>query len=233
MNRAATGRLDLHRRHPVTNLAGLAGCVLLALSIPRWWASSALLLVVLAFAATSRAALRPVTVAALPIGALGMLIQLLLGAPVTAAAGLGGRIALFTGGGVLFALTTGPTELLTACGQLRLDPRIGYVLAGTLQLVPRMRYRAQAVVAAQRARGLQVRGGPLARVRVLVAVTGPLLLGVLAENEERVAALTTRGFPGSGRPIPYRALPFRRSDAVATAVVGAAVAAGLVAALRG
>jgi energy-coupling factor transport system permease protein len=54
--------------------------------------------------------------------------------------------------------------------------------------------RAAAIVDAQRARGLDTEGSPWRRVRGLVPIVAPVILGSLAEVEERTMALEARCF---------------------------------------
>jgi len=67
-----------------------------------------------------------------------------------------------------------------------------YLVVATLLALPRFRARAAAIVDAQRSRGLRLRGNPLNRLRAIGPVTFPLLLGALAEVDERGFALETR-----------------------------------------
>jgi energy-coupling factor transport system permease protein len=67
-----------------------------------------------------------------------------------------------------------------------------YLVVATLLALPRFRARALTILDAQRSRGLRLRGSPLNRVRAVGPVTFPLLLGALAEVDERGFALETR-----------------------------------------
>lgn len=67
-----------------------------------------------------------------------------------------------------------------------------YLVVATLLALPRFRSRALAILDAQRSRGLRLRGNPLNRLRAIGPVTFPLLLGALAEVDERGFALETR-----------------------------------------
>ena len=68
-----------------------------------------------------------------------------------------------------------------------------YLIVATLQAAPRFRQRAAGILEAQRARGLRFSGGPIRRVRALLPLTGPLVLGMLSETDDRAMALETRG----------------------------------------
>ena len=59
--------------------------------------------------------------------------------------------------------------------------------------------RAGQITAAQRARGLDTEGSLWRRVRGIVPIVGPVILGSIAEVEERTMALEARGFTRPGR----------------------------------
>ncbi len=77
-----------------------------------------------------------------------------------------------------------------------------YLVVATLLALPRFRARASAILDAQRSRGLRLRGSPLNRLRAIGPVTFPLLLGALAEVDERGFALETRCASGVARRTP-------------------------------
>jgi len=59
--------------------------------------------------------------------------------------------------------------------------------------------RAGTITAAQRARGLDTEGSLWRRLRGVLPLAGPVLLGSIAEIEERTMALEARGFTRPGR----------------------------------
>ena len=59
--------------------------------------------------------------------------------------------------------------------------------------------RAAAITAAQRARGLDTEGSLLARLRGILPIAGPVVLGSIGEVEERTMALEARAFSRPGR----------------------------------
>lgn len=79
---------------------------------------------------------------------------------------------------------------------------LSYLVVATLLALPRFRSRAAAILEAQRSRGLRLRGNPFRRARALVPVAFPLLLGALAEVDERGFALETRCASGVTRRTP-------------------------------
>ena len=69
---------------------------------------------------------------------------------------------------------------------------MAYLVVATLLALPRFRARAASILEAQRSRGLRLRGSPFNRLRAIGPITFPLLLGALAEVDERGFALETR-----------------------------------------
>ena len=126
--------------------------------------------------------------------------------PITATAeGLGfalellARIGAISGAITLFYLTTPPGELVLDLERRGVSPRIAFVALASVQTVPAMVERAMTITAAQRARGLDTEGSVWRRVRGLLPLAGPVLLGSIGEVEERSMALEARGFTRRGR----------------------------------
>jgi energy-coupling factor transport system permease protein len=85
--------------------------------------------------------------------------------------------------------------------------------------------RAAQITDAQRARGLDTQGNILRRLRGVIPIVGPVILGSIAEVEERTMALEARGFTRPGR----RTLLWAPADRQAEAVFRWLLIAGLVA----
>jgi energy-coupling factor transport system permease protein len=135
----------------------------------------------------------------------GVTVLLRLG-PVTATAeGLGfaleilARIMAISGAITLFYLTTRPGDLVLDLERRGVPARVAFVANASVQTVPAMVDRAAAITAAQRARGLDTEGSIWRRVRGVLPLAGPVLLGSIAEVEERTMALEARGFTRPGR----------------------------------
>jgi energy-coupling factor transport system permease protein len=135
----------------------------------------------------------------------GVTILFRLG-PITATAeGLGfaiqllARIGAISGAITLFYLTTPPGELVLDLERRGVSPRIAFVALASVQTVPAMVDRAMTITAAQRARGLDTEGSVWRRVRGVIPLAGPVLLGSIGEVEERSMALEARGFTRPGR----------------------------------
>ena len=152
--------------------------------------------------------------------------------PITASAeGLGfaleimARIMAISGAITLFYLTTRPAELVVDLERRGISPRVAFVANASVQTVPAMVERAGQITAAQRARGLDTEGSIWRRARGIVPIVGPVILGSIAEVEERTMALEARGFTRPG----HRTLLWTPNDSGAEAAVRWALLLGLVA----
>lgn len=135
------------------------------------------------------------------------------------------RILAISGAVTLFYLTTRPADLVTDLERRGVSPRIAFVANASVQTVPAMVERAAQITAAQRARGLDTEGSIWRRVRGIVPIVGPVVLGSIAEVEERTMALEARAFTRPGR----RTLLWAPSDSGAERAARWLLVAGLVA----
>lgn len=117
------------------------------------------------------------------------------------------RILVISSAVALFYLTTPPAELVLDLERRGVSPRVAFVAQATANAVPAMAERTGAIVAAQRARGLDTQGSLLSRVRGIVPLAGPVVLGSIAEVEERSMALEARAFTRPGKRSLLRELP--------------------------
>lgn len=95
-----------------------------------------------------------------------------------------------------------PARLVEAMVAAGWPASAAFLLSATLSAVPALRERASRIVDAQRCRGLDTRGGPVARLAALRALALPLVLSALHEVDERALALETRGFTPGVRRTP-------------------------------
>jgi energy-coupling factor transport system permease protein len=133
------------------------------------------------------------------------------------------RILAISGAVTLFYLTTRPSDLVIDLERRGVSPRMAFVANASVQTVPAMVERAGQITAAQRARGLDTEGSVWRRIRGIVPIVGPVILGSIAEVEERSMALEARGFGRPGR----RSLLWEPPDSRAQAVARWALVAGL------
>jgi len=99
----------------------------------------------------------------------------------------------------LFALTTEARSLVVDLERRGVSRRLAFAAAATLQAIPAMAERARAIQAAQRARGLDTEGSIGARLRGVIPLAGPAILGTLADVETRSQALEARAFDRPGK----------------------------------
>lgn len=109
------------------------------------------------------------------------------------------RILAISGAITLFYLTTRPAELIVDLERRGVSPRLAFVASASVQTVPAMLERASVITAAQRARGLDTEGGFMRRMRGVLPIVGPVILGAIGEVEQRSMALEARAFTRPGR----------------------------------
>lgn len=215
----------LHRLHPLTKLAGAAVLLVAAFALPGLWSPLALFLLVLAAAALAglaRTLGRAVVQVLLPITVSLFVIQGILFPPVSGTPlALGPftlqleglqfafltstRLLASTSTILLTLQTTHPADLVFALTQVGLPRSIGYILLVSLQIVPSMTARAAAIQEAQRSRGLETERG-LLRLRGIIPLLGPLVVGALVDVEQRAMALESRAYNTPGPKTSLRQL---------------------------
>jgi energy-coupling factor transport system permease protein len=93
-----------------------------------------------------------------------------------------------------FGLTTDGTEFERGLTLVGVPWRLAFVGSLTLRLVPEMRARFRNIEDAQRARGLEISGGPIARARARLPMLVPFLASIVQYGYELSDALTVRDF---------------------------------------
>jgi energy-coupling factor transport system permease protein len=109
------------------------------------------------------------------------------------------RVVAMSGAVALFYLTTRPSDLVLDLERRGVSPRVAFIANASVQTVPAMLERASSIVDAQRARGLDTQASLWRRIRGLVPIVGPVVMGSITEVEERTMALEARGFTRPGR----------------------------------
>lgn len=188
-----------------------------------------------ALAALRARRLRRLSLAALalaPVAVSSLVINALLpaggGGVATALASLLRLLGATLPPTLLFA-TTEIDDLLAELEARGLGRRAVLVLGTTLAAMPRTQARAVEVIEAQRARGLDTEGSWPRRLRGVLPLVAPLVVGALTEVEDRALALEARAFGAPGRRTLLRRLPDGRWQRAARWAVVAAAAAGLAA----
>ena len=191
----------------------------LALAWGGWLAGA--IVIVSSIAALRTGRLRRVAVAALalaPVALSSLVINSLLPAGGGGLAGALAALLRLLGATlpptVLFA-TTEVDDLLGELEARGLGRRATLVVGTALAAVPRTQARAGEVIEAQRARGLDTEGSWRRRLSGLLPLVAPLVIGSLAEVEERALALEARAFGAPGRRTLLRRLPDSRAQRIA------------------
>lgn len=109
------------------------------------------------------------------------------------------RVVLIAGALTLFYTTTRTSDLVIDLERRGVPPRLTFVARAAVTTVPAMVDRAATITDAQRARGLDTEGSLWRRVRGIVPVVGPTIMGAINEVEERTMALEARAFTRPGR----------------------------------
>jgi energy-coupling factor transport system permease protein len=224
---AATGYYQpgsswLHRRHPLTKLLGLAFVLIAAFLLPPI-ILPALFAIVVAIALSSgiaRPLLRALRIPALLLLSIVIVNALFFPGAVDRLVSLGplsatregltfgllsaGRLLVAFVASVAFLFTTLADDLLEALVARGASHRLAFVVLAAVQMVPRLQARTGAILDAQQARGLAISGSIRQRVRALVPLVGPVILGSLIDVRERTFALEARGFGARKGRTAYR-----------------------------
>lgn len=138
---------------------------------------------------------------------------------------IAGRLLVLAAVAAWFAATTGAEAFEAALARLGVPWTLAFVISLTLRLVPELRTRYHTIEEAQRSRGLEYEGGPLARARARIPVFIPFFVAVIRYGYELGEALEVRGFGRAERRTSQVTLAFGRTDALFVAV-GVAVVGG-------
>lgn len=205
----------------------------LSLAWGGWVAVGVALLTALAALRAGR--IRRLAVAALalaPVAASSLLINALLpaggGGVTTAVAALLRLLGATLPLTLLFATTEAP-DLLSDLEARGAGRRAVFVLGAALAAVPRAQARAVDVIEAQRARGLDTEGSWRRRLHGMLPLITPLIIGSLAEVEDRTMALEVRAFGAPGRRTLLHRPPDSRGQQVARWAIAALLVLGLAA----
>jgi len=217
---------SLHALHPLTKLVGSGLFLLLALMLPEYWQVVLLfilgLLPLAYLGKVARPFLRTTTGLILPFAmslfliqgffAPGEILLVSLGPFALKAEGVmlavrfTTRLLVWLGTTTLLMLITRPDHMMQALMERGLPRQVAYIVLTSLQIIPRFQQQAQIILDAQRSRGLETEGGLFHRIRMLVPLVTPLILGSILELEERAIALEARAFSRAGARTTYTQL---------------------------
>lgn len=104
------------------------------------------------------------------------------------------RLVLIAGVAAWFAATTSVEAFEVALTRLGVPWTLAFLMSLTIRLVPEMRHRFHVIEDAQRSRGLDLSGGPIARARARLPMLLPFFAAVIRYGYELSEALRARGF---------------------------------------
>ena len=107
----------------------------------------------------------------------------------------------------LFVLTTAPRAFVFDLERRGVSPRVAFMALATIEAVPALVEHAGVIGESQRARGLDTEGSIRARLRGVLPLIGPVIIGALTDVEERSLALESRAFSRPGRRHLLWAMP--------------------------
>lgn len=99
----------------------------------------------------------------------------------------------------LFFLTTNPDDLSLALVKLRVPYKLSLELSMAIRFIPTLTREVQIVVDAQRARGLDIDSGFVKRLRNLVPIFIPIIVGAVRRSYRVAEAMESRAFGASKR----------------------------------
>lgn len=217
------GNSGLHKLHPMTKLAFSGLCFACAAALPTLPGLLAVFgLVILPLAVWGRLTKAFVKACLLVVGPFLLSLSIIQGffhGGETVLFALGrfsytleglmagllfaARLLVALGGTLLLMQSTDQAQLMQALTERGFPARIAYVVLTAIQIFPSFQERAQVIMDAQQARGLELQTGALNRARLLLPMVGPLILGSVMNVSERAMALEARGFSS---PVPKTSL---------------------------
>lgn len=208
----------LHRLHPLTKLVLVFFLLVSGLLLPGVWGTYVVFLLIIVplslWGQVLPTLLRGSLKVVIPFAISLVLVQGLFwpgGTPVLTLGPLSfkeeglffalrgtGRILVMVSSFLLLTLTTRADELMLALADKGVPNSITYILLATMQIIPRFQAKANTILDAQRSRGLETEGNLWLRMKAVVPLVQPLLLGSIVDIEERAIALEERAFGRQG-----------------------------------
>lgn len=133
----------------------------------------------------------------------------------------------------LFIMTTEPRAFVFDLERRGVPPRAAFVAVATIEAVPTLVERAAMISESQRARGLDTEGSFIARVRGLLPIVGPVIIGSLTDVEERSLALESRAFSRPGQRYLLWSMPDAGWERATRWLLVAALVAAIAARIAG
>jgi len=124
-------------------------------------------------------------------------------------------LLVFLGSFYIMNTTTYTGKLVAGLTGTGLNPKIGYLVLASLNVVPQMQRKMGVIQEAQNARGVELGGGLMSRMKAYVPLLGPVVLSSLTDAQERGMTLETRGFGITGvKQTNYVEVLYKKSDKI-------------------
>ena len=124
-------------------------------------------------------------------------------------------LLVFLGSFYIMNTTTYTGKLVAGLTSTGLNPKIGYLVLASLNVVPQMQRRMGVIQEAQNARGVELGGSLFSRMKAYVPLLGPVVLSSLTDAQERGMTLETRGFGITGvKQTSYVEVTYKKSDKI-------------------
>lgn len=100
----------------------------------------------------------------------------------------------FCGGIILYFMFTEIRDLTYALEKKGMSHVTSYVILSSMQTIKDLKKSSQTIMESQRARGIETEGNFIQRLKALLPMLSPLILGALASTEEKTVAMDARAF---------------------------------------
>jgi energy-coupling factor transport system permease protein len=125
---------------------------------------------------------------------------------------------------VWFFQSTENKELVYVCEKKGMNPKAGYVLLSTLQMISVLQHNSKIIMSAQEARGVETKGNLIVRMKAFIPSLIPLILGAINNAEERVLTLESKGFTARCEKTRLFTVEPNGKERIALIIAAAAVA---------
>lgn len=100
---------------------------------------------------------------------------------------------------LLFFSITPTKDYVFALQKSGLSPKATYVVMSTLTIIPDLRKKADTIRDAQRSRGVETDGSMSIRLKSMLPIITPLIIGAITDTEEKVITLESRAFTSENK----------------------------------
>lgn len=114
-------------------------------------------------------------------------------------------------------------KLMVVLEKRGVSPAVTYVLLSTTNIIPQMAKKMDAILEAQKSRGIETDSNMLVRAKAFFPSVGPLLLNSLVNAEERAITLEARAFSAPCKKTSLKEISDTQNDKIIRGLMIAAV----------